>query len=156
MNGVLVIIPCGQGKVWDSDPQHGPTAARKVYTGAPFKVNREYAEHFGEHWIILSAKYGFIAPDFVIPGPYNVTFKRVSTGPVAVVTLQDQIRAQQLNRFATVVGLGGKEYRAMVQQAFAGQPVSLCFPFAGLSIGLAMQAVKRAVASNDLQPRRER
>lgn len=154
MDGVLVIVPCGQGKIWDHDPQRGPAPAREAYTGAPFKVNREYAEHFAEQWIMLSAKYGFIAPDFMIPGPYNITFKKPSTGPVSLATVRQQVRDQHLERFTTVVGLGGKEYRAMVEQAFAGHPVTVCFPFAGLSIGLAMRVVKGAVALNELQPRR--
>ena len=63
MDDLLVIAPCSQGKVWDKSPDHGPTPARDAYTGSPFKVNRQYAEHFGAEWIILSAKYGFIGPD---------------------------------------------------------------------------------------------
>src|SRR3990172_7019090 len=38
--------------------------------------------------VILSAKYGLISPDFVIPGPYNVTFKNLSTRPIDVRTLR--------------------------------------------------------------------
>jgi hypothetical protein len=59
MDEALVIIPCGQAKLWDDDPQRGPTPARDAYTGAPFKVNRAYAERHGDRWVILSAKYGF-------------------------------------------------------------------------------------------------
>ena len=58
--GTLVIVPCGKSKIWDRDPDAGPTAARAAYVGSPFKVNREYAETFGEAWVILSAKYGFL------------------------------------------------------------------------------------------------
>ena len=73
MGEILVIVPCGQGKIWDTEPDRGPVAARDAYTGAPFKVNRAYAERFASYWVILSAKYGFIPPDYLIPGPYNVT-----------------------------------------------------------------------------------
>ena len=65
----LVIIPCGQAKVWAGEPQRGPTPAGEAYTGAPFKVNRAYAERHGDRWVILSAKYGFIPPDSLLPGP---------------------------------------------------------------------------------------
>jgi hypothetical protein len=44
--------------------------------GTPFKVNREYAQRFGDSWVALSAKYGFLWLDDPISGPYNVTFKR--------------------------------------------------------------------------------
>ena len=47
-----------------------------------FTTNRAYAEKFGSRWVILSAKYGFIRPDFQIPGPYNVSFKDPATKPV--------------------------------------------------------------------------
>jgi hypothetical protein len=67
MADVLVIVPCGQRKVWDDDPQQGKVPAREAYTGAPFKVNRPYAERRGDRRVILSAKYGFIPPDFELP-----------------------------------------------------------------------------------------
>ncbi len=35
MSNTLVIVPCGQGKVWDDDPQRGPTPACKAYQGVP-------------------------------------------------------------------------------------------------------------------------
>jgi hypothetical protein len=150
MSTILVIVPCGQGKVWDDDPERGPTPAREAYTGAPFKVNRAYAERHGDRWVILSAKYGFIPPDFVIPGPYNVTFKKRATDPVGVATLREQIREQGLAEFPSIIGLGGKEYRAMIEGAFAPFGRAVEFPFAGLPIGRAMQEVKRATVG--LQP----
>lgn len=147
MNLTLVIVPCGQSKVWDGAPGRGPVAARDAYTGAPFKVNREYAERFGDRWVILSAKYGFIAPDFQIPGPYNVTFKRKETAPVAHQVLVHQVRESGLDRVDTVIGLGGKEYRAAIEVAFRGTKARLLFPFAGLPLGKGMSAVKAAVAA---------
>jgi hypothetical protein len=50
-----------------------------------------------------------------------------------------------LDRYAEVVALGGKEYRAAVEGAFRGIPVTLRFPFSGLPIGNAMGATKRAI-----------
>ena len=75
-SSLLVVVPCGQGKIWDRHPGVGPTAAQGAYTGAPFRVNRAYAERFASRWVILSAKYGFIDPDFLIPESYNLTFKK--------------------------------------------------------------------------------
>ena len=80
MKGLLVIVPCGQRKIWDSQPNHGPAEACEAYTGAYFTVNKHYAKHFGEAWVILSAKYGLVPPTFRIPGPYNVTFKKNPRG----------------------------------------------------------------------------
>ena len=92
MNGLLVIVPCGQSKIWDREPGRGPAPARDAYTGAPFKVNRQYAEKFGSRWLVLSAKFGFISPDFLIAGPYNVTFKKKATGPVSLRELRQQVK----------------------------------------------------------------
>jgi len=108
-------------------------------------MNRRYAEKFGDAWVILSAKYGLIVPTFLIPEPYEVTFKKRSTGPVSFGTLHEQVREQQLARFDQVIGLGGLKYRAALTEAFRGQPVTLAFPFAGLSLGYTMQAIKRAL-----------
>ncbi len=138
-------MPCGQGKIWDKYPKLGAVAARDAYTEAPFKVNREYAERFGDRWVILSAKYGFVSPDFPISGPYNVTFKRRATGPIRSAKPRKQVEELGLGEYDRVIGLGGKEYREMIREAFKDTPTRICFPFAGLPIGKAMGAVKRAV-----------
>lgn len=77
-----------------------------AYTGAPFTVNREYAEASGGEWVILSAKYGFLRPTDLIPGTYEVTFKSPSTGPISIDALREQVRQMGLDRYAEVVGLG--------------------------------------------------
>ena len=149
MKGVLVIVPCGQKKIWDRFPNMGPTAARNAYIGPPFGINKSYAERFGEAWIILSAKFGFIDPGFEISEQYNITFQKKRTGPVETAQLQEQVHADQLSRFAMIIGLGGKAYRQAMERAFAETAPRLCFPFSGLPIGKAMQATKQAIATND-------
>lgn len=143
----LVIVPCGRSKIWGKVPHRGPVPAAEAYTGSPFKLNREYAERFSDRWIVLSAKYGFIDPDFEIPGPYEVTFKRRSTSPIEVTALRKQIEALGLHQHTHVVGLGGADYRHAIEAAFASFGVPVVFPFAGLPIGKMMQATKRAIES---------
>ena len=150
IDSLLVIVPCGQKKIWDKAPDAGSTPARHAYTGPAFTINRTFAEHFGQTWVVLSAKYGLIEPDVEIPGPYNVTFKQEATGPVSVAQLREQVRAQRLNQFDKVIGLGGKAYRHAIEEAFHGTSVKLHFPFAGLPIGKAMQATKRAISADSL------
>lgn len=148
----LIVVPCGRSKIWDRNPEQGPTFAKDAYTGVPFKINREYAEHFADHWVILSARYGFISPDWPIPGPYEVTFKKKSTGPIEVEQLRIQVRDQELDRFSTVIGLGGREYRDALTGTFAGSDCEVTFPFSGLSIGIAMQRTKLAISTNQVCP----
>ena len=54
---------------------------------------------------------------------YEVTFKYLATRPIAFDRLRQQVRDQQLGRDPVVVGLGGKEYRAAIEAAFADSPV---------------------------------
>jgi hypothetical protein len=143
----LVVVPCGSAKVWVRNPGHGLAPACEAYTSGFFAGNRRYAETFGDRWVILSAKYGFIAPDFTIPGSYNVTFKRASTNPIGVEALQRQMREQQLDSFTKVICLGGADYRAVVEQAFAGTGVGLVFPFLGKDLFGMMAAAKQAVVT---------
>lgn len=90
MHDVLVIVPCGSSKIWSKQPDCGPIAAADAYIGTPFKLNREYAECFGAAWVVLSAKYGFVLPEFEIPESYEVTLKRASTHPVTIEVLERQ------------------------------------------------------------------
>ena len=147
--GLLVIVPCGKAKIWDRHPEAGPTPARDAYIGSPFIVNRRYAERFASRWVILSAKYGFIDPGFVMPGPYDVTFKRRGAELIGAASLRAQVAELVLAVFPTVVVLGGKEYRQAAEQAFAGIQTRLRFPFAGLSPGRAMRASNAAIARGD-------
>jgi hypothetical protein len=141
----LVIVPCGKAKIWDKQPDAGPTPAHHAYTGAPFVVNRTYAQTFGSAWGILSAKYGFLRPDDLIPGPYNVTFKRKATHPIDSGHLRAQVLELGLHRFARVIALGGSEYRRYVFAAFDGSDVDLAFPFAGMALGPSLHAANEAV-----------
>lgn len=145
----LVVVPCGQAKIWKTWPDAGPTLARDAYTGGPFKLHRQYAERFAGRWVVLSAKHGFIPPDFVIPGPYNVTFKKKNPAPVDVETLRKQVDRQSLNVCDPIIVLGGKEYQQAARAAFEPWQVRLLSPFAGLPIGKEMRAVKLAIAAGD-------
>jgi hypothetical protein len=122
----------------------GAVGSDRLAASEQFRRNRRYAERF-DAWVILSAKCGFVAPDFPIPGPYEVTFKRRTTMPIEVPALRDQVRAMALDRVQVVVGLGGKDYRARINAAFADAPVRLVFPFAGLPQGRLLRATKVAV-----------
>lgn len=153
MNEPLIVIPCGAAKVWKAKPLAGPTRARHAYIGQYFQLNLKYAEHFAPNVIrILSAKYGFIEPDFIIEEDYNVTFTRKASKPVATPTLINQILEQRLFDNARIIGLGGHEYRTALATAFQAFNKTVEFPFAGLPLGLSMQAVKRALATDTIYP----
>jgi len=141
-DSILIIVPCGSAKIWKEQPNQGPTPAREAYIGAPFAVNREFAEKHADRWVILSAKYGFIDPDFVIPETYEVTFKKASTNPISVERLAEQVQELGLTRFDRVIGLGGHDYRRAIVAAFDSVPVKLEFPTAGMPLGKSMGFLK--------------
>ena len=142
---MLVIIPCGRAKIWKTCPWAGPTPAKNAYVGAPFKVNRDFAEASGARWLILSGKYGFLDPDTLIED-YDKAFTLPSSDPIGVTELRRQVREMGLASYGSVVALGGSEYSSRVSDAFAGTGVQVTAPAAGLPIGLAMRRVKELTA----------
>jgi hypothetical protein len=115
----LSIVSCGAKKIWDKKPGVGPTKAKDAYIGHFAKKCREYAEKFyPTSWCILSAKYGFLFPDEIVPGPYNVTFKKKSTNPISQNELSKQIIEKGLNKFDRIVVLGGKDYVNIIKAVF--------------------------------------
>jgi len=132
--------------IWNRDPTYGSAKARDAYTGTLFRLNRAYAETYGDRWLVLSAKYGFIEPGFVIPGPY-VSFKKQASDPIETRSLHVQVEQLNLHEISTVVGLGGAEYRERVRLVFGNQVASLEYPFEGLKLGYLLQATKQAIDS---------
>jgi len=124
-----------------------------VYIGPLFNKNRAYAQRFATDWIILSAKYGLIAPSFVIPGPYDVTFAKAKTHPIVVGEIAKQAAQIDLAAYDVVVGLGGKVYCAIVATVF--RAVNVEFPFLGLrSQGAMMHEINRALDAGRMIPPR--
>ena len=96
----LCVVPCGSLKIWDKYPNAGPTKAKDAYIGPFVKTCIEYAEKFYPGtYVILSAKYGFLFPDEVIPGNYNVTFNDPSTDPITIEELRRQAEQKGLMKY---------------------------------------------------------
>lgn len=120
----LCIIPCGKRKIWDNEPDAGPTNARCVYIGPFAKKCREYAERFyPTSWCILSAKYGFLFPDEIVKGPYNVSFNNKSTNRISLNELSNHIIEKRLNTFDRIVVLGGRNYVNMIKAVFCQKEI---------------------------------
>ena len=127
----ICIVPCGSQKIWDKNPQNGPSKARYVYTGPFAGKCREYAEKFyPESWCILSAKYGFLFPDDVVPGPYNVSFNNKKSNPISLNELKTSISTKKLLKYNKIIVLGGKNYTKIIKAVFADKnvynPLSKC------------------------------
>jgi hypothetical protein len=148
----LVVISCGKRKIWGKCPNAGPTCAKDVYLSPAFKANMEYGEKFApDSWVILSAKYGFISPEFVIPETYDVTFDDPTTKPMSEDELRQQVREKNLDRFNRIVVLGNTTYGYMVRSAFAGSAATVLAPLekiAAFPPGIRIGAVRSAINSS--------
>lgn len=121
---ILCIVSCSSRKIWDKDPSIEPVKARDAYIGALSKKAIMFAERFcSDSWAILSAKYGFLKPDDIIPGPYNVTFKKKSSAPISIDELMKQAREKGLYRYEVIVVLAGKEYVNIVKRVFPNKKI---------------------------------
>jgi len=145
----LVIIGCGKSKIWDKHSEVGPQKAEDVYTSSNAKVKRKYARSQGCDWMILSGKYGFIRPDFVIPGTYDVTFNDPRTHPISVLELKGQAERQGLDRYDEITAVGGPEYIEKTREAFAGMSVRIDAPFEGHPMGQQMQMMCQEMQERD-------
>ncbi|AKG91841.1 hypothetical protein GAH_00828 [Geoglobus ahangari] len=142
----LCIVPCGSFKIWDVKPDAGPTKAKDVYIGSFAKTCIEYAEKFYPNsYVILSAKYGFLFPDEIIPENYNVTFNDPKTNPVSVEELRKQAEEKGLMKYEEIVVVAGSKYVRVVKRVFAGKKILT--PLRGLGgMGSMISAMKKAIA----------
>jgi Family of unknown function (DUF6884) len=138
---LLIVVPSGQTKIWKFDPKHGPAKATDAYTGSPFQVNKAFAQLFSDRWMILSPKYGFMDPDFMIPEDYGVAFKKPETKPISIEELKKQVQEKNLLDFNIVVALGGEEYTDIVTRLFSKNS-RVVAPTKGLAMGMGMQRIK--------------
>ncbi|MDO8725995.1 MAG: hypothetical protein Q7J35_08005 [Candidatus Methanoperedens sp.] len=145
----LCIISCGNRKIWDKNPAAGPTKARFVYIG-PFATKcRQYAERFyPSSWCILSAKYGILFPDDIVPGPYNVSFNDRKTAPITNERLSAHALKKGLKVYDEIVVLGGKNYVTMVSTVFPEKniiaPLRKCKGF-GYMMGFLKNSINKGI-----------
>lgn len=142
MERLLIIIPCGKSKIWKKESYRGLMRAEYAYIGSPFKVNKEFAEKFADHWMILSARYGFIDPDTLIED-YEETFLKPGINTVKIETLIHQIKDKDLLGFRRIIILGGKAYQEITSKAFDYYGLKVEFPTKGMPIGKSMGFIKR-------------
>ena len=142
--GTLVLVACGQKKIWSKQPQIGAVPAKDAYIGPVFSAERRVAEAWGLPWMILSAKYGFLDPTEQIRD-YNVTFLKPRTNPISAAALRTQVRGLGLDELQEVRVLGGSRYAQAARVAFAGTKVRVTSPVAGLRLGEMLQRLNELV-----------
>lgn len=142
-----VIVGSGRSKIWAKRADAGPTCAREAYVSTLAQLSIRYAEMLHHPWWILSAKYGLVAPDFMIEGPYEVTFMDESTGPIGSEALASQMREAGFGKMERITCLAGPDYYLVLRigLSWAGVFVELECPMKGLRIGERTQWLKRQI-----------
>jgi len=111
----LCIASCGKSKIWDKQPHVGPTRAKNVYVGPFSGACGRYAEKFYPgSWCILSAKYGFVFPDELIPESYNVSFNDRRSNPISAVELCKQAQEKGLLEYVIINIISNRLLRVLL------------------------------------------
>ncbi|AIE60110.1 DUF6884 domain-containing protein [Bacillus methanolicus] len=114
----LCIIPCGKRKIWEKEPEAGPTRADQAYIGAFHNLCQQYSRLFFQKWVILSAKHGLLLPEDIVPENYDLSFSMKKADMVSTEVLKEQIVKKKLESYHHIVVLGGKKFQPVVENAF--------------------------------------
>jgi len=120
----LCMVTCGKKKIWDKNPNTGPTEAKNVYIGPLSKKGIEFAEKFyPDTWMILSAKHGFLDPKYIIPQNYDSSFNIKNSKTISLEELKIQIQNENLDEYERIIVLGGKYYTKLIINLFPDKEV---------------------------------
>ena len=72
---------------------------------------------------ILSAKYGFLSPDEIVPGPYNECFHNKISNPIQIEDLFLQVESKELDKYEKIIILGGKYYNDLINKIFSKKEI---------------------------------
>ncbi|MBC6973270.1 hypothetical protein H9I32_13065 [Bacillus sp. Xin] len=143
----LCIIPCGKKKIWDKYSEKGPTEAKDVYISPFGKACQAYASQFFTHWVILSAKHGFLRPTDIVQENYDLAFDSKSDEIIHIDELKKQMVDKGLLKFDEIVLLAGKKHKKVVTKLYPEEMIS--YPLEGCTgIGYMLQRLKVAVETD--------
>lgn len=134
------IISCGSKKIWDMDPEIGPVEAKNAYVGGLFLKTKKYAEiHYGEYFI-LSAKYGIIPSNFIIPETYNISFKNKKSNTITIKEIENQLIKYNITEAEI---LAGNEYIKILEKA--SPELKMITPLKNMRIGFQLKYLKEHI-----------
>lgn len=129
----VVLVSCVSRKAATPQP------ARDLYTSQWFVKARAVAESVGDAWFILSAVFGLVRPDEVLP-PYNRSMKdlrmRERVGWASRVA--GSVRAS-VPKGSRIIILAGEFYRQHLENLLLVKGYEIEVPMRGLGIGQQLQ-----------------
>lgn len=134
-------------KIWEKVPEAGRTPAQDVYIGPFARKCQEYAlKFYPDSYYILSAKYGFLHPNDIVPENYDVSFNKPKTNPISIQELIEVANKKGILDADCIVIVAGAEYskkaRLVFPQGVILEPLKGC-----KGIGFMMQRINKAISS---------
>jgi hypothetical protein len=152
---VIALVSCGKAKLDYAAP------AKEMYTGNLFRAALDYCTARHDRVLILSAKYGLLAPEQVIT-PYDVTLAdlpydaRVRWGKKVVRQLIYPYRIHWdgfvLSTWPGVEVHAGEEYLRHLISPMAEYRIEVHVPCRGMQIGERLSFYKKARTSHKDSP----
>lgn len=142
MEKTLVLIPCVKSKLQTEAP------AKDLYISAYFTKCRRYAESVpNSEWCILSALFGLVKPDQILP-PYNYCLDKRDPKSCRhwAVKVRDAI-AKNYAPPRNVIVIAGELYRDNLVPQLEAIGYSVKVPALGLGIGKQMQWLDQQASS---------
>lgn len=129
----VILIACGRKK------HSHESEAQYMYISPFFRKSRDYATLSGNHWYVLSGKYGLLRPDSIIR-PYDLSLKHFDKGEQktwakrVLESLQQVVKEED-----TITFLAGLPYRKNLVPTLRELGYSIDTPLKGMSIGKQMK-----------------
>ncbi|KAB8138580.1 hypothetical protein F9U64_02900 [Gracilibacillus oryzae] len=141
----LCVLPCGKKKIWDKYPDKGAIRADDAYIGVLRQLTLKYSRKFVPNRVTISAKHGFLLPDDLVRGNYDLTFQRNNPAVISVSELRSQLIDKQLDHYRHIVVLTGKKYRQIMETVFVDADI-IEFPLLGTKgIGEMQSRLKESI-----------
>ena len=119
----IAVIPCGSQQIWDKDPTavNRTIHAKEAYISEYHRLCKHYAIKFSDRWVILSTKHGYLDPDDVIPGKYNVP-DFIKPDSITLEKAVHQISQKKLSEYGKVLAIGGMNHVRFISDSFKKYP----------------------------------
>jgi len=125
---LLLIIPCSKMKVWNKNPEIKHVKAKNVYISPYFKLCKALAESIDARWLIFSAKYGLISPEFIIPNNYDISFNRNYDNEI-ISKIIKQAEEHEIYNFNKIYSFCGENYNKILHIVLREYNKSFIVPF---------------------------
>lgn len=123
--------------------------AKDLYDSTLFRAQRAYAEHFGDQWFVLSAKYGLLDPEVEI-GPYEETLKTASGQQKRLWSERVFADLQKHTRPTdTVIITAGEDYCRYLVPLLAGRGYEVRRPIKGVTMGFIPGRLRQLIESDN-------